>query len=76
MTGITNSQLNDLIDVTMVDFPKPSVADLLCGMFTDEESDIAINFIKKYYTKEEILAGLEEYTRRCELMLKLFGPKK
>ena len=76
MTGITNAQLNEIIDTTLKDMPKLPVVDLLCNVFTDEETDIAIDFIKKYYTKEKIFAGIEEYTQRCKFMFKLYGFKK
>lgn len=76
--GISETQLNDIISTTLANMPKPTVADLLCagGEWADWEVELVIGFIKDHYTKEEILAGMEEYLRRCKFVFKLFGVDK
>jgi len=78
MTGISSSQLNDIINVTLVDLPMPTVVDLLCagGEWSEWEVDLVVKFIKDHYTKDEILAGIHEFLRRCEFMSILFKDNK
>ena len=78
MTGISESQLNELISITLVDMPMPSVADLLCagGEWAEWEVAIIVEFIKKRYTKDEILAGVDEYLKRCKFVSELFCKDK
>lgn len=75
--GVTQTQLKELIDITLQDLPKVPIEDLLCGVCeTKEEVDILINFIKEHYTEEEVLAGLEAYLQRCKWMFELYGKKE
>ena len=72
--AISREQIDELVGVTMQDCPLPPVADVLCSA-TEEDADIIIKFIKKYYNKQQIKEGIREYLSRMKLINKMFGGK-
>ncbi len=69
---LTDKDIEDMVKVTMKDFPKPKVADLLlCGVCKEDDA-IMVDFITRNYTNAEIKEGLNEHIKRIEFMLKLF----
>lgn len=73
--AVTKNDLEEIIKVTMQDCPLPPVVSLLhCA--TEEDIDIIITFIKKYYSKKQIKNGANEYLEDIKLAQRLFGRKK
>ena len=72
--GITYKELTNLIKLTMIDCPLPSVVDMLCVIGPDDDETVTmLDFIKSHYTREQIKAGIDEYLKRVDFMQTLFG---
>lgn len=71
---ITHKEVSDLIKITMVDCPLPSVADMLCVVgLDDDEAKAMFDWLKAHYTREQLSEGIAEYRERVRQMNQLFG---
>ena len=72
--AVTYKELINLIKLTMIDCPLPSIADMLCAIGPgDDEATTMFAFIKSHYTREQIRAGIDEYQERIDLVNSIFG---
>jgi hypothetical protein len=68
--------LQDIVDITLKNLPKPTVSELLvgCSCMDEQECDIVVEFLKNNYTPDEIAKGLEDYAKSINTLMYMFGP--
>lgn len=73
MSGISESQLIELINMTMQGMPLPPVEDMLnIPCETDWEFESIVQFVKEHYTSEEIMEGMDKQIERLKLIKQIY----